>query len=797
MKTLKLFALLVLFAVPGRAQFLGERTYDIESVVVTARGEDRAYRIMRNAIARAPYYRNQVAEYSAEVYLKGSFDVEKISKFMGGLGGSEFRRDVKEGDNYMYESFNEITFTAPDKYEQRVVKQLSNAPGWNEEGGTDTDAGAMRLINFNIYDPEPLGGMVISPLSPGAFTHYKFVYEGYTEFEDRLVNKIRVTPRRRSQQLVEGYLYIAEDFWNVHETDLSGHMNIVAGIDFRLQANYGRVTAGVWMPTNYRITLNLSFMWSRGTMHYVASSKYNSLVEAPSTVAPVASTEVQDKMSNRDAYRLARRMTREIEAPRRSSLDLTEEFADNYKVTADSLSRTPDPAFWDRNRPVELTPAELEGYRTRGIEATEKRDTTSTDHSTPLILKIMTAVDTKPLKLGKKGGEFVWRGLMPSQEGFNTVDGYYLGFKPVAYRKNFSDKANLYVAPEVVWAINRHVALGTLETRLRYAPLRRGEFNLRGGLASRDFNGGGEIGGIGETGGGISRLENTVASLFFRRNYLKLYQENFVEATNRIDLANGLTLSFGAKFARRLGLENTTDYSFFYRNERVYTPNIPIPNHNSMTFAVGVEYTPRQYYRISGGRKVPVRSAWPTVFVDWRKGVSGVWGSVTDFDHIGGGFRQRFSPGQGQAIDYLVRGGVFVNTGSLYFPDFHHFSTVGIPVLNTPIVGGQRFKLLEYYRFGTADRYIQAHVSYQARFLVVKLLPWFSNRLWMEGLQVNYLTTPVLKHYTEFGYTVGLWWQAGVFVGFRGTNYRSWGLKFSIPLRIESDSETMSIALAL
>jgi hypothetical protein len=123
------------FCTPARGQFLGERTYEIESVVVTASGEDRAYRIMRNAIARAPYHREQVAAYNAEVYLKGSFDVVKISKFMNALGGAEFRKEVKDGDNFTIESFNEITFTAPDKYEHRVMKQTSNMPSEWSEGG--------------------------------------------------------------------------------------------------------------------------------------------------------------------------------------------------------------------------------------------------------------------------------------------------------------------------------------------------------------------------------------------------------------------------------------------------------------------------------------------------------------------------------------------------------------------------------------------------------------------------------------------------------------------------------------
>jgi hypothetical protein len=815
-----LTTLVVTFAaftvIPADAQFLGDRTHQIEAVVVSSNGEDRAYRIMRNAIARAPYHRDQVASYNAEVYLKGSVDVVKISRAMNTLGGKSFRQEVKQGDNHTQESVSEIDFTAPDRYRQRVIKQISNDP----EGSGEAQNEAMRMVNFNIYNTQALP-IIISPLSPGAFNHYRFVYEGYTEVGDRMINKIRVTPRRRSQELVEGYLYIAEDWWNVHEIDLSGHINMVAGVDFRLEANYGKVTPTVWMPVNYRMTFDLSLMGSHFAAKYVASAKYNKLVENKSVVAATTSQDPSQDLTTRQAYRVARRSTRELDnsrrqAPgdslRRDPLDLTPEFVDKYKVSVDSLARTPDPAFWDRHRPEPLTPTELEGYRAREVAATAvKAESDSTDTTASpakrsrsgesLFGKIVTG-GGKPLKFGKHGGSISWRGIIPSREGFNTVDGYYLGWSPIRYNKIWHGvkateatggaggskgrgRVSLSVTPEVTWAIDRHVALATLTSRLSYAPARRGQLTITAGSISRDFNG----------STGIRPFENTVASLFFRRNYMKLYQDNFVEAANVIELASGLKLSTGAKFARRLGLANHSDHSLFYSKQRVYTPNIAMPAHNSFTLSGELTYTPRLYYRMEGGRKVPVRSAWPTFFAGWRGGIDGVWGSDTKFNHISGGLRQKIDLGPGQEVNYLVRGGAFVGSSRLFFADYHHFSTDEIPVGITSITGGDTFKTLQYYRHSTAQRYVQAHASYNARFLFLKLLPWISNRLWREGVQVNYLCTPALKHYSELGYTIGLVWQAGVFVGFEGTRYQSWGFKFSLPIDFDSNGGKVSISL--
>jgi hypothetical protein len=90
--------------------------------------------------------------------------------------------------------------------------------------------------------------------------------------------------------------------------------------------------------------------------------------------------------------------------------------------------------------------------------------------------------------------------------------------------------------------------------------------------------------------------------------------------------------------------------------------------------------------------------------------------------------------------------------------------------------------LLEYYRYSASDKYLEAHLYYETPFLLLKFLPFFSNRFWQEGAQLNYLHTNGIKNYMEFGYTIGFGWQAGVFVGFENFKYRSFGVKLSLPM---------------
>ncbi len=804
-RTLATVFALLLSVAAAHSQSLEERTFGIEPVTVTADGEDRAYRIMRRAIARAPWHAARVGEYDAGVYLKGAFDVVKISKAARTVAGNSIR-NIREGESYTVESWNEVSFTAPDKYDQRVVKQLSSLPRLGRGGGGNVEEGAMRLVNFNIYDTGATDGLIISPLSPGAFSHYRFRWEGYTDEGGRMINKIRIIPVRYSQQLVEGHIYIVDGEWSVHGFDLSGRLNLVAGIDFRLQTAYGEPIPGVWLPTLHRITFDLGLLGSRGTVRYVASVDYSRVALNPaldpaldSALDSALTAEAQtpkvpppppvgERFTNRDSYRTARRTRREIEAPARRNLDVTEEFADNFTITVDSLASQPDPEFWDRMRPVALEPAELEGYRLREVSATAAPDTIPVKRRRKTIAAKFIFGD-QSWKLGQRGGEIEWHGVIPTKSGFNTVDGFYFGIAPIDYRKSFGGGRGptLIVRPQGGWAINRQALLADVMARLEFAPRRRGELELRVGSVSRNF--------ASKPGDGILPFDNTVASLVFRRNYLKLYGDNFAEAAGSIDIANGLALSVSAKYSLRRGLENSSDYSLFYRHEKEYTPNLEIEDHTAAIFTLGIEYTPRQYYRVGeDGRKLPVRSDWPTFFVGWKKGVTGVWGSTADFDHISGGIRQNIDlGGPFHRLEYFVYGGVFVNKRSLHFPDYRHFDTADLPVTNSSITTVGSYRMLGSYVHSTPDRYLEVHVSYQARFLLIKLLPWFSGRLWTEGLQLHYLDTPELRNHMEIDYTVGLLWKAGLFVGFDNFRYNRVGFKFSIPINISRDRTSITL----
>ena len=242
-------------------------------------------------------------------------------------------------------------------------------------------------------------------------------------------------------------------------------------------------------------------------------------------------------------------------------------------------------------------------------------------------------------------------------------------------------------------------------------------------------------------------------------------------------------------------LDNHSDYSFFYRDKE-YTSNIPrnaefetsnlkLQTSNfKFETTINLNYTPRYYYRIDrNNRKSYVKSDFPTFSATWQKGVNGLLGSDSNFDQLTLGVRQGIKTGLMQRFGYMVRGGAFVNRKSVFFSDYRHFHTVEIPVTMGSIIN-YSFNLLEYYRYSTSDKYLEAHAYYESPFLLLKFLPFFSNRmLWTEGAQLNYLYTGGISNYIELGYTIGgMMWKTGIFVGFENFRYRSFGIKVAVPV---------------
>jgi hypothetical protein len=801
--------------------------YEIPEVRITASGEDPAYIIMRKVIGLAPYYLNNISYYKAEVYLKGNLLVNKIPKLLqksmkvesngnstrlsGGGKPEKDKKIIKEGDSFLMESYNEMEFTAPDKYFQKVISYNSTFP---EQGN---EISPMDFIQASFYQPV-LVDMAVSPLSPQAFSYYNFKYLGASLQGNFTINKIQVIPKRKSQQVFEGIIYIIEDLWCLHSVDLTNE-NLVGKV--RIQQVYIPVQDEIWMPVSHKFEMNISIFGFKADAGYGSSVKYlevkpNLALSKPRTIstdysgrqtAAVIKTDTavtkakkqidkileKNELSNRDMVKLSRLMEKESEKsiPGRNRDSL--EIKDHTTHIIEKDAGKKDSTYWAAIRPIPLSDIELRSLRvsdsTKSVSSLKelKSDTTALSAGQKKskfsgkfkeIVSGHTWTDTT-------GFSFTNGGLINLKNlSFNTVDGFVYGID-FRFSKSWKNSKAFSLFPDFRYAFSREELMWRVTANYRLNGLKQRQIFLRTGITSRDMS----------NGGSINLLLNTEASLFFRRNYLKLYNARYLALGYRSEIVNGLFLELTAGYEERRVLENTTNFSII-KSSREYTDNVPenrylepgsnpvnaITDQRHADFVTKVTYTPYQKYRINRGVKSPRGSDWPTFTLTWKHGIN-------EFSEMTNNFRQydmfRFEAfksrdmGAFSEFRWRVRAGAFLDNRNIPYYDFFHFNSQPIPFLIDNYQDA--FMLPAYYSMSTPEAFGEVHVKYTTPYLLLKLLPVLSNTLMRENLSLSYLGSRYSKSYTELGYSISeilLVGEVGVYVGFENLKYNSVGAKF-------------------
>lgn len=779
---------------------LPPQTYMIPEVRISASGEDPAYWIMRKAIGLANYHLNEVSSYQAEIYIKGTAIIEKLPRAIKRrIEVNEL--EVEEDEAYMLESLNEVTFTAPDNYEMKVVASQNTLPGYTE------NVNPMDYVNASLYQQEIEG--VISPLARNAFAHYRFSFEGTFLEGTHVVNKIRVIPKRKSQQLVEGTLFIVEDLWNIHSSDLS--VETIAG-KVSLKQLYANVIMDAWLPVNHQITVDVQIVGVKGTATYVSSLEYRNVTLNPNLpetyfVSVLNKDEEDEKpekepisrdqekinellskeeLSNREAARLSRLIQKETEqAEGEDGPPDLDETGTSFTVAEDAVKNDRD--YWNSVRPIPLTPEEQLTLNERDSILRLRPPDTEND-SLKNGSRRLRKLTFSGLVNGKnyffsKGRFRFWHGGLADLEqlGYNTVDGLVYGqnFK-IDWRPDtlYGLRSNLLAG----YAFHRRAPLLTWDTNLLYAPMARGKVALNMHYRSADFN----------TVHGIPSPTNMAYTLLLRENYLKMYERIGATLYNRIDPFNGMVLTTSLTYGQQRALQNNSLFSVFFRNadpER-FTENIPgernenapeLLDHKHLTARVDLSYTPRQFFRINRYRKIYTDSRWPTFSISYHRAFAAETSGWSEYSRMEARIDQSFEVGLLSELSWSMAAGMFADTSSMHFSDFRHFQTTPLYVDMAGLGDGLMFT--DYYQASTNRYWLNMHARFTSSYLFVKFLPWFSERLWKESLELVYLHTPETRNYLQLGYSmeeIFFLVDVGVYVGFmeNGTeDDRTWGYR--------------------
>ncbi len=779
----------------------------LAEVKVLASGEDPAYYVMRHTIAMAPYYCNQVAEYTCRLYLKGTGVVYKIPRLFKKKMEKE---GVKEDKPFAMESLNKIHFQLPDKLNQQVIAMHST--------GDDRNTNPMQMITTNLYNVEKYG--VASPVGRNAMKFYRFKMVGAFSDQGKLIDKIEVIPKVKGQGTFSGILNIVDGYWNIYSAELKFTMPMT---EVTMRQIYGLVDANTWMPTSLNFEMNVNAFGFGVKYNYVASFsnykvKLNSKLDhsflqlldkkekeeaaimdslsQPASTVKVMKTETQpvqakiarlmkkENLTNREMYKLERLMSKE------TKLSLPPEPLEiPQRVQVNSKAIKDDSAYWARLRPVPLTKDEVTEF--------DKKDSIVRAHNTPHYrdsirgarqkFKFSDVIAGRTYRYGEDSTRFHTNlsvpGIINSKSlYFNTVDGFTYSL-PFSFNRTDTLGRRFYANALVAYAFSRKVMYETAAAHYRYNGVKQRWIDISAGHKLENYKG----------DKGITTFENDFYTTFLENNFQKFYDKQFVHLQWGTEIVNGLQFKAGFEWAKRSPVSNHSDYKFINVKNREYTPNIPeIKNIEPWqlgknTAALGelqITYTPRQHYRIRHHIKYPAYSRYPTFTLGYEKGFKDLLGSQVDYNLLRFGMKQRLKIGFDNYLNYSLDAGQYLNTRRLYAADYTFFNSNNQVVkFSNP---GDQFTLANYYQLFSNRHFMEGYVNFDFGKLLLKRLPLLNKTLIRERFRFSYITSESVSNYMEFSYglsNIFLLFDAQFNMGFQNWKNRRMGFSISINLQ--------------
>lgn len=694
---------------------LEEEKFQLNEVVID-QSKNPADEIITKAIASRKKNAARTDKFEADFYSRGIFRAKDIpKKFMGmEIGDFEGNLDsTRSGIIYQSETVSKIKFEKPDNLKEEIIasKIAGNDNGFSYNTALNT--------NYDFYENYvDLGINMVSPIANNAFNYYKFKLESsFLDDKNQLINKIKVTPKRDKEPVFEGYIYIVEDSWAIYGIDLD-----IKG--YRMQQP---------ILENMKLTQNFSYnestkIWAKN----IQSLEFSAGIFGMKFTGKF--THVFSNYIFKDAFE-KKTFGKEIVT-----------FADNANKKEES--------FWNEFRPVPLTTEEATNYVKKDSIQTVRKSETYLDSidAKGNKFKIHKLITGYTYKKTFKKWSFNYQGMTNlSSLSFNTVQGWNLdsGF---SFRK-WDEETGKYTY------ISSTFNYGFAEDRVRVNGRYYHRFNnknnayiaIAGGSSINQFN----------SNEPISNIVNSVSTLFFKNNFMKLYNKEFTEISYGREVTNGVYVSGKMLYENRHALFNNTDYTFI-KNDDTYFSNDPLQpfnytstpfeKHHIMKASIGTRIRFGQKYISRPDGKINIQNDdYPILSFNYEKAF-GATNNDYHYDLISASVDYNKTIGNKGDFGLRFKAGKFFNAENISFIDYKHFNgnQTHVNLLNNSL---NSFNLLPYYSHSTNDAYFETHIEHNFKGYIMNKIPLLDKLQWNLIGGFHQINIPDRKSYQEV--TVG------------------------------------------
>lgn len=664
--------------------------------VIIKRGPDPALEIIRNTIKKRDYYNKQVDSFKVDVYIKGLIRSRNVpDKVMGQKVDKEDMKNsgfdsLGRGILFLSESQTKVSYKRPDKYKYEVVSSRQAGGGYG--------FGLPFFINFYVNNVDVFGNLnprgFISPIADGAFHYYKFRYEGSFFENNKMIDRIKVTPKRKNEPLFDGYVQIVDGEWRLHSVNLKLTREyqlqlIDTAIITQLNAPVGD---DIWRTQNqvvYVASNTLGFEWSGYFLNVYSNYLLNP--------------------------------------------GFTKKTFDRIILSYDTAFDKKDTAYWNTVRPFPLDSEEVKDFafkdslyrKIKDSMFSKQRLDTLNKKQPPITLGRILITGIQRHHYSKKGlFSYRFDPLILSAQ-YNTVEGFVGDIRQAFHYSPKKSSKEFYF---------------DLTTRYGFTNNHFNAFGLFGISPQKnyfnhylEFSGGKRVSQFNHDNP-IDEFTNTYYTLLVKKNYMKIYENWFGQVEYNSNSENGWKWNVQSTFEDRIPVENTTDFSLGkkYRtilpNHPYELANVPFNRHQALVISFTVSYQPGQYYIQLPDSKFSVGSKYPTLELFYSKGIKNIFGSDVDFDKWKFSVYDDMNLKIGGEFKYRISVGGFLDTNHVEIPDFTHFNGNQVYRLYNKL---NSFQLAPYYQYSNIEKlYGEVHVEHHFNGLITNKIPLLNKLKW-------------------------------------------------------------------
>lgn len=701
---------------------LAEESLQMKEYTVKSTDDPAVY-IMKKVIARRKFHLAQIQSFQTGIYAKGVFRTREIPKQLMGekINGADMGLD-SSGKGILNQFEEHATFYSQEGKQKTIIHSV-------RESGDPNGLGMSQfppVVNFyqnNInISPQITPRGMISPVSDGALGYYKYKLEGDFTEDGHTIYKITVSPKRLYEPLFTGTLYIVDDEWGIHslEMNATAKANIQLLDTFTISQAYIPLKKDEWVikQQKYLFALKLFGFDIVGNLVTVYDDqKINQAI--PDSIFNSKVISEYDKGANKK-----------------------------------------DSSFWTGSRPIPLNEDEVKDYIKKDSirivdEDPVRKDSLRRKSNRPKILDLVVNGYTYTGKEEKF--RLRTNSLINGLVNFNTVEGWNTAPRIQSYIELDSFHSLSVISALRYGFGNKHfngIARVNYVVQNRAWKGRWWLFGAEGGKYVFQYN----------PYNPIQPLYNSISTLFYRKNYLKIYERWNATAFIHRNFGNGLRINAHASFQDRHPLQNTTFESYARKGVGGFTDNIPDEfkkytwePHHAVIASIIIAYQPGFKYVKYPDYLMPQSSNLPVFTLGYKKGIPGILGSKTNFDQWRFGIKDGIDLNLLGNVGYNVGTGGFLNTNYVSIPDLNHIQGNQLGVATSYLEG---FQLAPYYAFSNKENlYGEAHVEWQLRGFLTNKIPLLRTLSW-------YLVTGTNLYYADKNI-----WHTEAFVGLDNIGY--------------------------